>query len=194
MVAWILFGYAVGSVPFAFLVARRAGVDVRVTGSGNVGAANVLRTSGAALGVVAMALDISKGAATVLTAQATAGTVSAMAAAGAAAVVGHIYPVWLRFHGGKGVAVAAGAFSVLAPFATLAAVFVFVSAVWLTRLVSLGSIAATLTLPSVAWLSGAPPEVLAAATATATLILFRHRSNLRRLFARSERRIGERAR
>src|SRR4051812_6340248 len=108
MLAWVLFGYCLGSVPFAFLLARRAGVDVRVTGSGNVGAANVLRTSGASLGLAVMALDISKGAATVLTARAASGEWQAMAAAGAAAVVGHIYPVWLRFHGGKGVAVAAG--------------------------------------------------------------------------------------
>src|SRR4051794_41945588 len=108
MVAWIVLGYAIGSVPFAFLVARRAGIDVRVSGSGNVGAANVLRTSGTALGVVAMALDMSKGAASVLAAQTAAGSIGAMAAVGAAAVVGHVYPVWLRFHGGKGVAVAAG--------------------------------------------------------------------------------------
>src|SRR3954470_15212161 len=143
MGAWIALGYAIGSVPFAFLVARRAGIDVRVSGSGNVGAANVLRTSGTALGVAAMALDMSKGAASVLAAQTAAGSIGVMAAAGAAAVVGHVYPVWLRFRGGKGVAVAAGVFGVLAPLATLAAALVFVATVWSTRLVSLGSIAAT---------------------------------------------------
>lgn len=194
MVTWVLLGYAIGSVPFAFLVARRAGIDVRVTGSGNVGAANVLRTSGAALGVVVMALDISKGAATVFAAHAASGTTAAMASAGAAAVVGHIYPVWLRFHGGKGVAVAAGVFSVLAPVATLLALVVFVTAVWLTRLISFGSIAATLALPPIAWLSGAPPEVVVASSGSGALILFRHRSNIARLLARRERRIGERIR
>src|SRR6478672_9337673 len=127
----VLFGYLAGSVPFAFLLARRAGIDVRVAGTGNVGAANVLRTSGASLGVTVMALDITKGAATVLAAYAAAGTVPTMAAAGAAAVSGHIYRVWLRFHGGKGVAVAAGVFAVLAPLATLLALVVFVSTVWL---------------------------------------------------------------
>ena len=190
MVPWILFGYAVGSVPFAFLLARRAGIDVRVAGSGNVGAANVLRTTGTPLGVTVMALDICKGAATVLAAYAAAGTIQSMAAAGAAAIVGHVYPVWLRFHGGKGVAVAAGVFSVLAPLATVAAAAVFVVVVWLTRVVSLGSVAATVTLPSVAWLSGSSPPVLAAAVGTGTLILFRHRSNIRRMAQGSERRMG----
>jgi glycerol-3-phosphate acyltransferase PlsY len=191
MVPWILFGYAVGSVPFAYLLARRAGIDVRVAGSGNVGAANVLRTSGTPLGLTVMVLDIGKGAATVLAAYAGAGSSNSMAAAGAAAVVGHIYPIWLRFHGGKGVAVAAGVFSVLAPFAAMLAAAAFFTTVWLTRVVSLGSMAATVTLPSVAWLTGAPPPVVAAAIGTGLLILFRHRANLRRIAAGTERRMGE---
>jgi acyl phosphate:glycerol-3-phosphate acyltransferase len=191
MVSWILFGYAVGSVPFAYLLARRAGIDVRVAGSGNVGAANVLRTSGMPLGLTVMALDIGKGAATVLAAHAGAGSSSSMAAAGVAAIVGHIYPIWLRFHGGKGVAVAAGVFSVLAPFATMLGAVVFLATVWSTRVVSLGSVAATVTLPSVAWLTGSPPPVLAAAIGSGTLILFRHRANLRRIAAGTERRVGE---
>ena len=119
MFGWALFGYLLGSVPFAFLLARRAGVDVRVAGSGNVGAANVLRTSGMPLGVAVMALDISKGAATVLTAHAAAAGLISIAIAGASAIVGHIYPIWLGFRGGKGVAVAAGVFGILAPLATI---------------------------------------------------------------------------
>ena len=190
MVGSILLGYAMGSVPFAFLLARRAGIDVRVAGSGNVGAANVLRTTGLPLGVTVMMLDIGKGAASVLTAYAAAGTVSSMAAAGAAAIVGHIYPVWLRFHGGKGVAVAAGAFAVLAPVATIAASAVFFATVWLSRLVSLGSMAATVTLPSAAWLTGAPPAVVSAAFGSAALILFRHRANMRRIAGGTEQRFG----
>jgi acyl phosphate:glycerol-3-phosphate acyltransferase len=191
MVAWILIGYAFGSVPFAFILARRAGIDVRVAGSGNVGAANVLRTTGTPLGIVVMALDILKGVATVLLASAMEGTPSAMAAAGVAAIVGHIYPVWLRFHGGKGVAVAAGVFSVLAPVATLSAASVFLIVVSLSRVISLGSVAATVTLPSVAMLSGAPSPVVAAATGSGALILFRHRANVRRILAGTERRVGE---
>ena len=189
MVGSILLGYAMGSVPFAFLLARRAGIDVRVAGSGNVGAANVLRTTGLPLGVTVMMLDIGKGAASVLTAYAAAGTVSA-AAAGAAAIVGHIYPVWLRFHGGKGVAVAAGVFAVLAPAATIVASAVFFATVGLSRLISLGSMAATLTLPSAAWLTGAPPAVVSAAFGSAALILFRHRANMRRILGGTERRFG----
>jgi acyl phosphate:glycerol-3-phosphate acyltransferase len=192
MLPWILCGYAFGSVPFAFILARRAGIDVRVAGSGNVGAANVLRTTGMPLGVIVMALDMLKGAATVLLASAIQGTPSAMAAAGAAAVVGHIYPVWLRFHGGKGVAVAAGVFGVLAPVATVAAASVFLIVVWTSRVISLGSVAATVTLPSAALLSGAPASVIAAAVGSGSLILFRHRANLRRIFSGTERRMGSR--
>jgi glycerol-3-phosphate acyltransferase PlsY len=189
MIPWILVGYAFGSVPFAFIVARRAGIDIRVAGSGNVGAANVLRTTRTPLGVVVMTLDILKGAATVGLAGAIEGTPSAMAAAGAAAVVGHIYPVWLRFHGGKGVAVAAGVFSVLAPLATVAAAAVFLCLVWATRVISLGSIAATVALPTAALIGGAPAPVSAAAIGCAALILFRHRANLRRIFMGTEQRV-----
>ena len=190
MVPAILLGYAFGSVPFAFIVARRAGIDVRVAGSGNVGAANVLRTTGMPLGVVVMALDMLKGAATVLLALAVEGTPSAAAAAGAAAVVGHIYPVWLRFHGGKGVAVAAGVFAVLAPIATVAAASVFLLVVWTSRVISLGSVAATVTLPLVAVLAGTRPSAAVAAIGAAVLILFRHRANIRRIATGTERRMG----
>src|SRR5262245_37440581 len=190
MVPWILFGYAMGSVPFAFLVAQRAGVDVRVAGSGNVGAANVRRTSRMPLGVTVLALDITKGAASVLAAYAAVGTTTSMAAAGAAAIVGHIYPIWLRFHGGKGVAVAAGAFAILAPLATVVATAAFFSTVWLTRIISLGSVVATLTLPSAALLTGSPSVVLAAAIGSSALILFRHRANVRRILAGTEQRVG----
>jgi glycerol-3-phosphate acyltransferase PlsY len=190
MVPSILLGYAFGSVPFAFILARRAGIDVRVAGSGNVGAANVLRTIGTPLGVIVMALDMLKGAATVLLASSLEGTPAAMAAAGAAAVVGHVYPVWLRFHGGKGVAVAAGVFAVLAPIATMAAASVFLIVVWISRVISLGSVAATITLPSVAFLSGAHRSVVAAAIGSGALIIFRHRANLHRIVHGTERRMG----
>ncbi len=189
----VLLGYLAGSVPFAFLLARRAGIDVRVAGSGNVGAANVLRTTGAWRGVVVMALDVAKGAAAVLIVHLAAGGASLAALTGAAAIVGHIYPVWLRFHGGKGVAVAAGVFSVLAPLATGVAAALFFVTVWITRYVSLGSIAATLALPPVAWWAGAPRAVVLAAAGTGALILFRHRANLRRLRSGTERKMGARA-
>ena len=135
-------------------------------------------------------LDVGKGAATVFAAYAAAGSNNSVAAAGAAAIVGHIYPVWLRFHGGKGVAVAAGVFAVLAPAATIAASAVFFATVGLSRLISLGSMAATVTLPSAAWLTGAPPAVVSAAFGSAALILFRHRANMRRILGGTERRFG----
>jgi acyl phosphate:glycerol-3-phosphate acyltransferase len=189
----VLFGYLAGSVPFAFLLARRAGIDVRLAGSGNVGAANVLRTTGTWRAIAVMGLDVAKGAAAVLIVHLAAGGASLAALTGAAAVVGHIYPVWLRFHGGKGVAVAAGVFSVLSPLATGAAASLFLVIVWATRYVSLGSIAATVALPPMAWWVGAPPAVVGAAAGTGTLILFRHRANLRRLRLGTERRVGARA-
>jgi acyl phosphate:glycerol-3-phosphate acyltransferase len=192
MMLAVLLGYLAGSVPFAFLLARRAGIDVRVVGSGNVGAANVMRASGVGRAIVVMALDVAKGAAAVALAQLTSGGAALAAMTGTAAIVGHIYPVWLKFHGGKGVAVAAGVFAVLAPMATAIAAVMFVITVWATRYVSLGSLAATLALPPTAWLIGAPAGVVGAASGSAALIVFRHRTNLRRLREGTERRIGVR--
>lgn len=189
----VVLGYLAGSVPFAYLLARRAGIDVRRVGSGNVGAANVLRSTGAWRGVIVMALDVAKGACAVLLAQQASASGPVVAVSGAAAVVGHIYPVWLRFHGGKGVAVAAGVFAVLTPIATGIAAALFLLTVWMTRYVSLGSVAATVVLPPAAWLAGAPAAVVLAALGAGTLILFRHRANLRRLFAGTERKMGVRA-
>jgi acyl phosphate:glycerol-3-phosphate acyltransferase len=187
-----LAGYLTGSVPFAYLLARRVGIDVRKVGSGNVGAANVLRTTGLGRAVSVMALDVAKGALAVFLAQITVGA-SLAALAGVAAIVGHIYPVWLRFVGGKGVAVAAGVFLALAPAATAVAFAVFLITVWMTRYVSLGSAAAAFTLPPAAAMLGAADPVISAASGTAALILFRHRANLRRLAAGTERRMGARA-
>ena len=189
----ILLGYLAGSVPFAFLLARRAGIDVRVAGSGNVGAANVLRTTGAWRGAAVMGLDVAKGALAVLLASLTNAGATFTALAAAAAVVGHIYPVWLRFHGGKGVAVAAGVFAVLTPTATAVAAGLFILTVVVTRYVSLGSIAATVALPPAAWLTGEPRAVIIAAAGTGALILFRHRGNIQRLREGTERRMGSRA-
>ena len=127
----ILLGYLAGSVPFAFLLARRRGIDVRRAGSGNVGAANVLRTTGTGRAVAVMALDVAKGAAAVALAHLDAAAARRSSRPPAQRrSSGTSIPVWLRFHGGKGVAVAAGVFTVLAPIATAVAAALFVLTVW----------------------------------------------------------------
>lgn len=188
-------GYLLGSIPFAFLLSRRwTGLDIRQAGSGNVGAANVLRTSGIAAGITVMLLDVAKGAGSVLVAQRLSPGDATPAAAGFAAIVGHIYPVWLRFRGGKGVATACGVFSVLTPAALGPAVALFVATVWFTRYVSLGSVVASVALGPVAYAMHASIASIAGAAAAAAVIVFRHRSNLVRLAGGTERRIGQRGR
>ncbi|HEX4914548.1 MAG TPA: glycerol-3-phosphate 1-O-acyltransferase PlsY [Vicinamibacterales bacterium] len=183
----IVIGYVVGSLPIGYVMLQRArGVDLRQVGSGNVGATNVYRTSGPGMAIAVMLADAGKGAGAVW----LFGGGAQAATAGAAAVIGHIYPVWLRFKGGKGVATAGGAFSVLSPIATLIAAAAFAIVVFRSRFVSLGSIVATLTLPVVEWLTPGALAVDVAATIVAALILFRHRGNMLRLWSRSERALG----
>jgi glycerol-3-phosphate acyltransferase PlsY len=187
----ILLGYGVGSLPLGYLVANRAkGLDLRRVGSGNVGAANVYRTAGLALALIVVLVDIAKGASSVFfVARWTTGAADPIAA-GVAAIIGHVYPVWLRFHGGKGVATACGVFWMLAPLATALSAAVFVIVVWLTRYVSLGSIVATLALPPLAWFTDKSIAVVIGAAVAAALIVQRHHANLARLQQGSERRLG----
>ena len=187
-------GYLFGSIPFAYLLARRhRGIDLREAGSGNVGAANLLRTTTKKIGVSAMALDVGKGIASVLVARQIDPGATGPAVAGIAAVLGHIYPVWLGFRGGKGVATTAGVFSILAPQATAIATVVFLALVWWTRYISLGSVAGSVMLPPLAYLYGAPEVTVVAAIVVAAIVVHRHRSNLRRVFAGIERRLGQNA-
>jgi glycerol-3-phosphate acyltransferase PlsY len=188
----VLLAYFVGSVPFAFLLARRRGIDLRSAGSGNVGATNVLRTLGISPAVVAMSLDGAKGALAVLVAQRLASGPATPVAAGLAAVIGHIYPVWLGFHGGKGVATAAGVFGVLAPMSLALASGVFLAAVWITRYISVGSLAGAIALAASAVASELPGAVTVGAIVAALIILHRHRGNLSRVLAGTERRVGQR--
>lgn len=185
MIPAILIGYAIGSLPIGYLVAHRrgGGIDLRRVGSGNVGATNAYRNAGLGVAVAVMLADMAKGAAAVWIAGSGANAV----AAGVAAVVGHVYPVWLRFKGGKGVATSAGVFSMLTPIAALIAAGTFAVIVARTRLVSLGSIVATITLPIAEWLTPGPLPVDIGATLVAALILFRHRGNAARLLSRTER-------
>jgi acyl phosphate:glycerol-3-phosphate acyltransferase len=187
----IIVAYAIGSIPFALILARRWGTsDLRLTGSGNLGATNVWRATGATAGILVALLDILKGAAGVAVAQGINGGAAAPAAAGVAAVVGHIYPVWLGFRGGKGVATSCGVFAVLTPLAVLPALGVFAVSVWITKYISAGSVMASLALPPLAYAIGSPGPVVAAAAVVAALVLFRHRSNLTRVRAGTEPRVG----
>lgn len=186
----IVVAYLLGSIPVAWLVVRRAArLDVRRVGSGNVGAANALRATTPAIGLLVALADAAKGAVAVWLARRAHASDGAVALAAVAAVVGHVAPVWLGFRGGKGVATASGAFGVLAPIATGAAVIVFVAVVWTTRLVSLGSLAATAVLVgTVAWRE--PILVTGAAAAVAAVIVVRHAANISRLRAGTERPIA----
>jgi glycerol-3-phosphate acyltransferase PlsY len=193
MLTAVLVAYCIGSIPFALLTAKWSGADLRRIGSGNLGAANVMRASGLRAGLLVALLDVSKGMAGVIVAERFSAGPTAAAMAGLAAVTGHIYPVWMRFRGGKGVATACGAFSVLTPAAVPPALAIFVATVAATRYVSAGSVLATLVVPPVAYALGSPAPIVAAACAVAALIVFRHRSNLGRLRSGTERRLGARA-
>ena len=189
----VVVGYLLGSISFAVLIVRRTtGKDIRTEGSGNAGATNVLRAHGKGLALAVAALDVAKGAAAVLLVRLVTADPRYAAAAGFAAILGHVFPIFYGFRGGKGVATAVGAFLVLAPLATLVCVGVFVAVVAATRYVSLGSVLGLVLMPPVAGtLFHAPPPVVAAAAATAVLVVLKHRENLKRLIRGTERRLGQ---
>jgi glycerol-3-phosphate acyltransferase PlsY len=191
--AVIAAAYLIGSIPFALILSRRWGADLRQVGSGNLGAANVMRASGLSAGVLVAALDMAKGAASVWIAARVSDGAELPAAAGLAAILGHIYPVWLRFRGGKGVATACGVFSMLTPLAVPPALALFALTVWSTQYISLGSVLASVALPPLAYALGSPAPAVIAAGAAAAIIVFRHRSNVRRVWLGTERRLGARA-
>lgn len=193
MIAAALAGYVIGSLPLGYVAGRRlAGVDLRRVGSQNVGATNMYRVSGPRLGLLVMLLDVAKGAGAVALASSWLVAPVDPVVAGVAAVAGHVYPVWLRGRGGKGVATACGAFAVLAPLATLLAAGLFALTVVSTRVVSAGSIVAAVSLPSLAVILRGESAVVAGAAVTALLILWRHRGNLARLWRGTERRLAAR--
>ena len=193
MMIAVVAGYLIGSIPFALVLARRWGTaDLRTIGSGNLGAANVMRVSGVTPAVLVAVLDLAKGAASVALAQRVRPDGATAALAGFAAIMGHIYPVWLRFKGGKGVATACGVFSVLTPAVVPPVLTIFLATVALTKYISLGSLLATIALPPIAYAIGSPPPSVFAAIAASVVIVIRHRSNLVRLRTGTERRIGVR--
>lgn len=178
--------YLCGSLPTGVWAGRRAGVDVRRSGSGNVGATNVARTAGARAAVLTLAGDIAKGLGPVLVARALSMPPWAIAGVGIAALLGHIYSVFLRFSGGKGVATAFGVFLGMAPFAAAVSLMVFAAVAVTTRYVSLASVVATLALGAACTVIGYATPIRVAALFVAVVIVLRHRENLLRLWEGAE--------
>ena len=184
-----ILSYLLGSVPAGFLVGSSAGVDVRSAGSGNIGATNVARTLGWKKGLVTLFADVAKGFLPVLAAHLLVLGNAAAAAAGLAAFAGHLYPVFLRFKGGKGVATATGVYLAAMPLGILVVVGVFVLVMLAARRVSLASLSAAVLAPVVAWTLSYPEEVAWMSLVIGFLVVVRHRENIRRLMAGEEPRL-----
>ena len=176
----ILLAYVLGSIPSGYLAGRLRGIDIREVGSKNVGATNVFRSLGKTIGVAVMLADIGKGIAAVAIAVGLTDDPWPLLAAGAA-IVGHVFPVWLGFRGGKGVAVTAGVTIGLMPLAAAVMIPVWIVIVAITRYVSVASIAAAIFLTPVAWLLGASWPTVVFAGLVSLAVLWRHRTNLARL-------------
>ena len=199
---WIaIAAYLLGSIPVGYVLVRLfRRQDIRTLGSGNIGATNVLRSEGKGLGAATFALDVLKGAAAVLMGAALAHSVlpgvparNVEALAALFAVLGHMFPVWLKFRGGKGVATGFGVFLVAAPWAALASITLFLIVFGITRYVSLGSIIGAASFPVIAYfmVRGDRPAFFVAVQAiVALLIIIKHHPNIRRLIAGNEHRFG----
>lgn len=190
---WVILGYFLGSIPFGYLLVRATGGgDVRFIGSGNIGATNVARASGWSVGAATLVLDAGKGFLAVwLADHFSAGNIRFMMYAGLAAILGHMFPLWLKFEGGKGVATALGVFSMISWPALAAAVLLFILVFLFWRYVSLASISAAAALPLLVYLLYAPRHappaaVSASALAAAVMVIIKHRDNIERLLAGTE--------
>ncbi|NOK01263.1 MULTISPECIES: glycerol-3-phosphate 1-O-acyltransferase PlsY [unclassified Myxococcus] len=188
--ALVLLGYLAGSIPFGVLLTRwLRGVDVRTGGSGNIGATNVTRVAGKKLGAVVLLLDAIKGALpVVLAVRLLPDAPTVHVAVGLAAVLGHIYPVWLKLQGGKGVATALGVLLVLVPQAALAGALAYVAVFAVSRVSSLGSLAAGATAVGTSALTARAVEYAGLSALLFALMLWTHRGNILRLARRTERR------
>ena len=188
--AALVLGYLLGSIPFGLLLTRMAGLgDVRSIGSGNIGATNVLRTGNKKLAAATLLLDALKASAAVWIAQALFGPDAALAA-GFAAFIGHLFPVWIGFKGGKGVATYIGVLLGLAPWLVLVFAVVWIGLAYVFRYSSLAALVATLVIPVVLWILG--PEKAAVVMALMTLITWiKHHANISRLLAGTESKIGQ---
>lgn len=192
LILWAAIGYLLGSIPFGIVITRALGLgDLRQIGSGNIGATNVLRTGNKPAALATLLLDSGKGAIAVLLARALAGQDAALTA-GAAAFLGHLYPVWLGFKGGKGVATFLGTILALDWRLGLAACAIWLATALLTRISSLSSLVAAALSPLVAlWLDG--PRLALVAAFMAVLIFIRHRANIARIKSGTEPRIGKKS-
>jgi glycerol-3-phosphate acyltransferase PlsY len=182
----IILAYLAGSVPSGYVLGRFAGVDVRKAGSGNVGATNVARVAGKTQGVLTLVADAAKGFVPVFAALQLDMSLTATTLVGIAAFLGHLYPVFLLFRGGKGVATALGVFLALAPFTTLLLLGVFLMVAACSRFVSLSSMSAAVAAPIALWIAAYPPLVVQTGAFLAAMIILRHRSNIKRLLAGTE--------
>jgi len=187
----LLAAYFLGAIPFGYLLVKwRTGTDVRSSGSGNIGATNVLRTTGRAAGVATLLLDMAKGYFAVwLAGSVTGGSLLWMSAAALAVMAGHAYSIFLRFRGGKAVASFVGAFFCLTPLPLVATLVIFVAVVAWTRFISMGSIVGAAVFPMAVWLILQPVwPVWTAALIAGLFIIYKHKSNLERLHAGTEHR------
>jgi glycerol-3-phosphate acyltransferase PlsY len=185
----LVVAYLVGGIPFGYLLVRwKTGEDVREKGSGNIGATNVLRTTGRAVAVATLVLDIAKGVFAVwLADKLSDGSAVWMSLAALAVMAGHAFPVFLKFQGGKAVASFIGGFLYLTPIPMIAALVVFVIVVAATRQISMGSIVAAGSLPLATWLIEHPPWIVILATLVAAVFLiYRHRANIERIRSGTE--------
>lgn len=186
----IVFAYVIGSVPSGYLLGKLRGVDVRAVGSGNVGATNVARAVGKSQGFITLIADAAKGYLPVLAALQLGQDSLTIALTAIAAFLGHLYPLFLKFQGGKGVATGFGALLALAPMAALVLVVVFALVAGATRIVSLGSLATAAAAPLSLWLFHQPPVVVAMGFVLGAMVVIRHRGNIQRLLAGTEPRFG----
>jgi glycerol-3-phosphate acyltransferase PlsY len=185
---WIGIGYLLGSIPFGLLLTRTIGIDIRNVGSGNIGTTNVLRTGNKGLAAATLLLDAGKGAAAVLLGQQFGGVEAGMLA-GVAAFIGHCFPVWLGFKGGKGVATLLGVALAAVPLAGVIALVTWLVGALATRYSSVGGLAAAVAAPVAAFALGAPHSAIALAVMT-VILFWKHRDNIARLRAGTESRIG----
>ena len=189
----VVLGYLLGSIPFGYLLVRATGGgDIRFIGSGNIGATNVARASGWSVGVATLLLDSAKGFLAVwVSGHFSGGNIRFMMYAGFAAILGHVFPVWLKFEGGKGVATALGVFLAICWPAVAAAISLFLLVALFWRYVSLASISAAAALPLLVYLlyapGHAPPATVSACTLVAAVVVIaKHRDNIERLLAGTE--------